>query len=91
MGIIVILIFIGGVLFFRSLGTTIQDVKYAHRKCPFCGSDVSGRRSHTAIGNSSFVNYNCSCGAYANASSKIWHRKKVNAKNDFDTEMRWEE
>ena len=70
-----------------SFRNAVEDVKYPHKTCPFCGNDVSGHKEHVAINGQSFVNYNCSnCGAYNNRSNNIWYRRKGN--NSSDIEMR---
>ena len=86
-----IFIFIAGcavvLWIFRSIGNAIQDSKYPHRTCPFCGKKVPGRRGSVAFNGESFVNYNCSCGAYNNYNSMIWYRERRKGK-DYDVEMR---
>lgn len=73
---------------FRFLGNSIQNVKYPHKTCPFCGNDVPGRRGNVAFNGDSFVHYNCTkCGAFKNANSTIWYRKKAKG-NEYDYEMR---
>lgn len=89
--LIYIIFIIGFILLIRYVGKALESWKYPHRRCPFCGSDVPGHREHYALNDDSFLNYNCpNCGAYVNANSRIWHRKKANAKDDFDVEMRYE-
>ena len=71
----------------RSFRSAVENVKYPHKTCPFCGNDVSGHKDYVAVQGNSFVNYTCSkCGAYNNKSSDIWYRKK--ADNSSDIEMR---
>ena len=71
----------------KSFRNYVEDIKYPHKTCPFCGNDVSGHKDYIAISGESFVNYVCSnCGAYNNKSSNIWYRKKNN--NSYDTEMK---
>lgn len=90
MEMVIALIF-GGIIWVicKSFRSTVENVKYQHKTCPFCGNDVSGHKEHVAINGQSFINYNCkNCGAYNNRSSKIWYRKKDD--NSSDVEMKWE-
>ena len=71
----------------KSFRGVVENVKYPHRTCPFCDNDVAGHKDYAAVNGNSFVNYTCpNCGAYNNASSRIWYRKKGN--NMADIEMR---
>lgn len=71
----------------QSFRRSVENLKYTHKKCPFCGNDVPGHKEYVAMQGESFVNYTCSnCGAYNNKSSDIWYRKKED--NSSDTEMR---
>lgn len=69
----------------RSFGRTVEDIKYPHKTCPFCGNDVSGHKDYVALQGNSFVNYTCSnCGAYNNKSTNIWYRKKGDSVTDIE-------
>jgi ribosomal protein S27AE len=86
MALIVALIF-GFIIWYlsKSFRGTVENVKYPHKTCPFCGSGVAGHKDYVAINNTSFVNYNCTnCGAYNNASTSIWYRKKGNSSSDIE-------
>ncbi len=86
---IIIALLFGVTIFFlcRFLRKSIENVKYPHRICPFCGNDVAGHKDYVAINGNSFVNYTCSnCSAYNNRSSSIWYRQK--GSNSSDIEMR---
>lgn len=89
MEIVYLFIIIGFCYLIRLLGKSIESMKYPHKKCPFCGSDVSGHNGYVSINGDSFINYKCSrCGAHNNRSSSIWYRKESNTKDDFETEMK---
>jgi len=88
MALLVALAF-GALIWFlcSSFRSSVENVKYPHKTCPFCGNDVSGHNDYVAVQGTSFVNYTCSnCGAYNNRSTNIWYRKKGN--NSSDIEMR---
>lgn len=69
----------------KSFKNAVENIKYPHRRCPFCGSDVVGHKDFVAINGDSYVNYNCTnCGAYNNASTYIWYRKKGNGSSDIE-------
>ena len=88
---IIIALLFGVAIYFlcNLLKSSLEDSKYPHRRCPFCGTDVSGRKGYVTVNDYSFVSYTCpNCGAYNNKSTNIWYRKKGN--NGSDVEMRTE-
>lgn len=75
----------------KKLGFFIQRKRWKHKTCPFCGTDVSGRTNNLYRNGRPIIEYECpNCKAYRVYNSSIWHRKKKNAKDDFDIEMRSE-
>lgn len=81
------------VMFFliKKLGNFIQEKRWEYRTCPFCGTDVSGRTNNLYRNGRPVIEYKCpNCKAYRAYDSYIWYRKKKDAKDEFDLEMRIE-
>ena len=65
----------------KKLGDFIQGKRWEHKTCPFCGTR-NGRP---------VIEYKCpNCKAYRAYDSYIWYRKKKDAKDEFDLDMRSE-
>ena len=56
MELIVALAF-GALIWFlcSSFRTAVDDVKYPHKTCPFCGNEVSGHKDYVAVHNLSIA------------------------------------
>ena len=75
----------------KKLGEFIQGKRWEHKTCPFCGTDVSGKTNTLYRNGRPVLEYKCpNCKAYRAYDSYIWYRKKKDAKDEFDLDMRSE-